>query len=134
MIAFKRIDHIHICVPQERLEEARLFYTEIIGLQLIARPDSVFTNPGYWFAVAGIELHIGVEPALPRTSRHSAFEVKDVQAAKTYLESKGVELIKEPVIPGRERFAFIDPFDNRMELLEFEPLPGPPLRGGSTDQ
>ena len=120
MIAFKRIDHIHICVPRERLEEARLFYTEIIGLQLIARPDNVFTNPGYWLAVAGIELHIGVEPSLARTSRHSAFEVKDVHAAKAYLESKGVELIKEPVIPGRERFAFIDPFGNRMELLEFD--------------
>ena len=46
--------------------------------------------------------------------------MKDVRAAKAYLESKGVELIKEPVIPGRERFAFLDPFGNRMELLEFE--------------
>ena len=120
MIAFKRIDHIHICVPPERLEEARLFYTEIIGMPLIDRPDSVFARPGYWLAVAGIELHIGVEPSLPRTSRHSAFEVNDVHAAKAYLESKGVELIKEPVIPGRQRFAFIDPFGNRMELLEFD--------------
>jgi catechol 2,3-dioxygenase-like lactoylglutathione lyase family enzyme len=129
MIAFKRIDHIHICVPQERLEEARLFYTEIIGLPLIYRPD-VFAKPGYWLAVAGIELHIGVEPSLPRTSRHSAFEVHDVKAARAYLIGKNVEIIPETVIPGRERFAFIDPFGNRMELLEFAPLPGPPRGGG----
>lgn len=119
MITFKRIDHIHICVSPERLEEARLFYTEIIGLPLINRPD-VFSKPGYWLGVAGIELHIGVEPALPRTSRHSAFEVSDVKAAKAYLISKNVEILPETVIPGRNRFAFIDPFGNRMELLEFD--------------
>lgn len=119
MIVFKRADHIHICVPEERLEEARIFYTEIIGLPLITRPD-VFAKPGYWLAVAGIELHIGVEPSLARTSRHSAFEVSDVKAAKAYLLSKNVEILRETVIPGRERFAFIDPFGNRMELLEFD--------------
>lgn len=119
MIDFKRIDHIHICVQEERLEEALLFYTEIIGLQLINRPD-VFAKPGYWLGVAGIELHIGVELSLPRTSRHSAFEVSDVKAAKAYLASKNVEILKETMIPGRKRFAFIDPFGNRMELLEFD--------------
>lgn len=119
MISLKRIDHIHICVPPERLEEARLFYMDVIGLPLIDRPD-VFAKPGYWFAMAGIEFHIGVEPSLPRTTRHSAFEVNDVRAAKAYLQSKNVEIIPETVIPGRERFAFLDPFGNRMELLEFE--------------
>ena len=119
MIEFERIDHIHICIPEERLQEALLFYTEVIGLQLIDRPP-VFSKPGYWLAVAGIELHIGVEPALPRTSRHSAFEVKNVQAAKAYLASKNVEIIPETVIPGRQRFAFYDPFGNRMEFLEFD--------------
>ena len=33
MITFKRLDHFHVCVPPERLEEARLFYTGVIGLQ-----------------------------------------------------------------------------------------------------
>ncbi|QKJ32434.1 VOC family protein [Mucilaginibacter mali] len=119
MIDFKRIDHIHVCVPEERLDEARAFYADIIGLPETYRPD-VFGRPGHWFNVCGIELHIGVEEARPRTIRHSAFEVTDVKAAKAYLESKGVELIWEPVIPGRQRFAFIDPFGNRMELLQFE--------------
>jgi catechol 2,3-dioxygenase-like lactoylglutathione lyase family enzyme len=118
MIPFKRIDHIHICVPPERLEEARGFYADIIGLTEKYRPD-VFGRPGHWFDISGIELHIGVEAPLRRTIRHSAFEVADVKAAKAYLESKGVEIVAEPVIPGRERFTFIDPFGNRMELLEY---------------
>jgi catechol 2,3-dioxygenase-like lactoylglutathione lyase family enzyme len=119
MIEFNRIDHIHICVPLERLQEARKFYAEVIGLKEISRPD-VFGAPGHWFAVGGIELHIGVEAQLKRSIRHSAFEVADVMAARAYLESRSVEIIPEPVIPGRERFAFIDPFGNRMELLQFD--------------
>ena len=70
MITFKRINHVHIAVPPERLEEARKFYTDVIGLKLINRPDDVFDAPGYWFALTDIELHIGVEPAMPRSIRH----------------------------------------------------------------
>lgn len=121
MIDFKRIDHIQICVPPGRLAEARAFYADIIGLPEISRPD-VFDTPGHWFSVGGIELHVGVEPPLPRTNRHSAFEIKDVKAAKTYLLSKGAEVMEVEIIPGRERFFFIDPFGNSMELMEF--LPG----------
>lgn len=118
MINFKRADHIHICVPPERLEEARKFYTEVIGLKPDHRPE-VFSNPGYWFEIADIGFHIGAEPALPRSIRHTAFEVTDVKAAKQYLKEHGVEINEEPVIPGRERFSFIDPFGNSMEILQY---------------
>ena len=117
MINFKRADHIHICVPYEKLEEARFFYTNVMGLQLIDRPD-VFSSAGYWLRMADIELHIGVEDNLPRSIRHTAMEVSDVSAARKHLENHGVEIAEEPVIPGRIRFAFIDPFGNRMELLQ----------------
>ncbi|WPU94162.1 VOC family protein [Mucilaginibacter sabulilitoris] len=117
MINFKRADHIHICVLHGKLEEARLFYTNIIGLQLIDRPD-VFSSAGYWFSLADIELHIGIEDSLPRSIRHTAMEVSNVSAARKHLENHGVEIVEEPVIPGRIRFAFIDPFGNRMELLQ----------------
>jgi catechol 2,3-dioxygenase-like lactoylglutathione lyase family enzyme len=118
MITFKRLDHFHVCVPPERLEEARLFYTEVIGLEMIYRPDDLFSSAGYWFNIGSVQLHIGVEPALPRTIRHVAMEVTDIDAARAQLEANGVEIVEEPIIPGRTRFAFIDPFGNRMELLQ----------------
>ena len=117
MIRFKRTDHIHICVPPERLEEARQFYTDIIGLEPDHRP-TVFRHPGYWFKVADIGFHIGVEPALPRSIRHTAFEVEDIREAREHLKKHGIEVHEEEVIPGRERFFFLDPFGNRMELLQ----------------
>ena len=118
MITFKRADHIHICVPPERLEEARHFYADIIGLKLTQRPE-VFVNPGYWFEIGDIGFHIGIELGLVQTSRHSAFEVIDLAAARQQLEDNGVKTYEEERLPDRERFFFLDPFGNRMELLKY---------------
>jgi catechol 2,3-dioxygenase-like lactoylglutathione lyase family enzyme len=118
MIKFKRVDHFHICVPPERLEEARDFYTKVIGLELIYRPNHLFSSAGYWFNIGNVQLHIGVEPVLPVSIRHTAIEVDDADAARKHLQDNRVEILEEPVIPGRHRFAFIDPFGNRMELLQ----------------
>ncbi|MDP9048143.1 MAG: VOC family protein [Bacteroidota bacterium] len=117
MIVFTRINHIHICAPPERLEEARRFYADVMGLTEVHRPE-VFPAPGHWFAAGDIELHIGVEDLQIETIRHSAFEVADIAAARKQLETHGIEISEEPVIPGRERFSFLDPFGNRMELLQ----------------
>jgi len=124
MIQFKRTDHINICVAPEKLEEAREFYANVIGLEPIERPD-VFPGPGYWFNIGDIELHIGIERPLDRTFRHTAFEVTDIATTRKYLEAHGLEITKEPVIPGRIRFTFFDPFGNRMELLEYIAPPSP---------
>ena len=118
MIQFKRTDHINICVSPERLEEARAFYANVIGLQPAHRPD-VFGIPGYWFLIADIELHIGIEPALPPSNRHTAFEVTNLDECRRHLEANAITIKEEPYIPGRNRFTFIDPFDNRLELLEY---------------
>ena len=120
MIEFKRLNHVHISVPAERLEDARAFYADVIGLKQTARPDEVFDAKGYWFTVTDIELHIGIEPAMPSSIRHYAFEVNDIDAARRHLQNHGVELMEEPVIPGRTRFSFIDPFGNRVELLQLK--------------
>jgi catechol 2,3-dioxygenase-like lactoylglutathione lyase family enzyme len=118
MITFKRANHINICVPPERLEEAKAFYTEVICLKQIPRPDHLFSTPGYWFDIGDIQLHIGVEPFLPRSNRHIAFEVADLAAARAQLEKRGIEIVEEPLVPGWNRFAFYDPFGNRTELIE----------------
>jgi catechol 2,3-dioxygenase-like lactoylglutathione lyase family enzyme len=122
MITFKRVDHINISVPPERLEEAFEFYSEVLGLEQIDRPDKIFGSKGYWFDIGDIQLHISCEKPLPRSTRHTAFEVADIAAARKQLEKFGVEITEEPKLPNRDRFAFIDPFGNRMELLQINPL------------
>jgi catechol 2,3-dioxygenase-like lactoylglutathione lyase family enzyme len=119
MIQFKRTDHINICVAPRDLEAARKFYTDVLGLQSTPRPDHIFDKPGYWFIVADIQLHIGVEPPVGRTFRHTAFEVANLAASRAHLLVNGITIDEEPIIEGRERFTFLDPFGNRMELLEY---------------
>jgi catechol 2,3-dioxygenase-like lactoylglutathione lyase family enzyme len=116
MINFKRIDHVQICIPKGKENEARAFYTDVIGLKEIPKPASLAANGGLWYQLADIELHLGVEPEII-TRRHPAFEIADVPAARALLEKK-VKIVEEPDIPGRIRFAFIDPFGNKIELLQ----------------
>ena len=122
MIEFLRTDHINISVAPERLEEARKFYLDVIGLQQIERPNHLFSSAGHWFNIGDIQLHIGVEPAQARSARHTAFEITNVDSARKHLENCNVEIIEEPIISGRTRFAFIDPFGNRIELLQLKEL------------
>jgi catechol 2,3-dioxygenase-like lactoylglutathione lyase family enzyme len=117
MIKFKRFDHVQICIPKDAEDEARKFYTDIIGLKEKPKPQSLIANGGLWYQVADVELHLSVEMPMVKTRRHPAFEIEDVAAARKLLENV-VEIMEEPVIPGRVRFSFIDPFGNKLELLQ----------------
>jgi catechol 2,3-dioxygenase-like lactoylglutathione lyase family enzyme len=123
MINFKRTDHINVCVPIEKIEEARAFYADVLGLTPTPRPDHVFDTPGYWFKVADVEFHVGVEPPAGNTFRHTAFEVTDLKACRQHLIDNGIAIDEQPLIEGRDRLMFADPFGNRMELLEYNLSP-----------
>ena len=118
MIKFKRIDHVQICIPRGKETEARRFYTDIIGLTEIPKPEALIPNGGLWYQVADIQLHLGTEDQINKSKRHPAFEVTDLQAAEQHLVKHGVKIKEETQIPGQHRFSFVDPFGNRVELLQ----------------
>lgn len=118
MIKFKRLDHIQICIPTGKEDEARRFYTDIIGLTEIPKPIELIANGGLWYQISDIQFHIGTENEINKSKRHPAFEVTNIQAARTHLENCGVKIKEEIQVPGQIRFSFIDPFDNRIELLQ----------------
>ncbi len=117
-ITFKRIDHIQITLPKGREDDARNFYSGILGLEETDKPESLKASGGVWFKIAEAELHLGVEDS-QKSKRHPAFEINDIDNVKAYLKSKGIEIKEEIPIPGRKRFSFFDPFGNRIELLEY---------------
>jgi catechol 2,3-dioxygenase-like lactoylglutathione lyase family enzyme len=119
MINFKRTDHVNVCVPIEKIEEARAFYANVLGLIPTPRPDHIFDTPGYCFKRAYIEFLVGVEPPSGHTFRHTAFEVTDLAACRRHLINNGIVINEQPVIEGRDRLMFADPFGNSMELLEY---------------
>jgi catechol 2,3-dioxygenase-like lactoylglutathione lyase family enzyme len=118
MINFKRLDHIQICIPTGKENEARNFYTDVIGLKEIPKPQELIPNGGLWYQLADIQFHIGTENEINRSKRHPAFEITNLEDAKEYLKKKGVKIKEEIQIPGCLRFSFFDPFGNRIELLQ----------------
>jgi catechol 2,3-dioxygenase-like lactoylglutathione lyase family enzyme len=118
-INFTRLNHVQLCIPPGADEEAREFYGRLLALEEVEKPAELRENGGMWFAVAGVQLHIGVEEAGPhRSKRHPAFEVEDLPSVRSYLERNGVPTRDEPDTNGFRRFSFFDPFGNRVELME----------------
>lgn len=115
----RRLDHVQLCIPPDSEREACEFYTTVLGLDEIPKPEPLRANGGLWFRAGDVELHLGVEDVdSPLSKHHPAFEVGDIEDARVQLEGHGVAVSDETPIPGRERFSFRDPFGNRIELFE----------------
>jgi len=118
-IKFNRLDHVQVCIPRGAEDRAREFYGRVLGLEEIEKPEVLKKNGGMWYALADIQLHVGVEAEVAPSKRHPGFEVEDAKGVRAYLEGRGVKTKDEPDLPGvAYRFSFFDPFGNRIELLE----------------
>jgi|SRR4030095_6454352 len=126
-INFKHIDHVQLTIPKGTEDRARKFYSGILGLEEIEKPDELKPSGGVWFKIGDVELHLGVEgtfaPGVPVNTlfskRHSAFVIDNIDEVEKYLTESGAGIKKEIQLPGRKRFSFYDPFGNRIELLEY---------------
>jgi catechol 2,3-dioxygenase-like lactoylglutathione lyase family enzyme len=116
-IKIKRLHHVQICIPVGFETEARRFYTDTLGFTEIKVP-SAHKLGGVWYKVGDAELHLGIEPEIYPTKRFPAFEVESIKDAVALLESKGISVKQEPEIPGMKRISFLDPWKNKLELLE----------------
>jgi uncharacterized protein YhfF len=118
MIKINRLDHIQICIPFGKEEEARSFYTNILKFKEIPKPAELVKNGGLWYEVGDIQFHIGCEEETNNSKRHPAFEVENIKILRKYLEEQKVKIKEDITIPNCERFSMIDPFNNRIEFLE----------------
>lgn len=117
-IEFLKINHIQLCIPTGREEEARIFYCGILGLEEISKPADLKKNGGFWLKIAAIELHIGTEDVQNKSKRHPSFEVNGLDQIKEVLKLENIRLKEDKPLPHFRRFSFYDPFNNRIELLE----------------
>lgn len=108
----------HVSINVANVEEVAPFYTDILGMQELDRPD--FGFPGRWLRTkAGAEVHlIQVEDWVPPKGQHWAFRVDDIDATVAELREAGVRIKDAAAIPGttaRQTF-FKDPAGNMIEL------------------
>ena len=121
-----RVQHVSLPFPgtPESLETARRFYADILGLAECPRPP-LLPGVGIWYTVGDQELHLFSEPdgvaVNARSRRHPCFQVEDAAALRAHLEAAGVTTRDDDgEIPGRRRFFAVDPFENTLELVQFE--------------
>lgn len=107
----------HVSLNVGDLDEATRFYTEVLGLEVLPRPD--FGFPGLWLRAEGQEIHLmQVEKHRAPEGQHFAFRVDDIDASVAELQDLGVEVRGPYAIPGvsaRQAF-FHDPSGNMIEL------------------
>ncbi|MEF3354998.1 VOC family protein [Paenibacillus sp. GYB006] len=115
------IDHVQLAGPPGCESEARHFYSEILGFTEIPKPEVLQKRGGVWFLCGSHEVHIGVQADFsPATKAHPAFDVKQLEALRSYLVDQGIPVIADDARQeeGVVRFYLHDPFGNRLEFME----------------
>ena len=115
------IDHVQLTAPPGCEPEARRFFSGLLGLEELEKPEPLRARGGVWFRVGGQQLHVGVEQAFaPARKAHPAFAVSDYDELLARLDSAGVPATDDASIPGVRRCHVADPWGNRIELVEVE--------------
>lgn len=117
-IQFNRLNHVQICIPTGEENKAREFYSGILGLDEVEKPEILKPNGGFWLSMNDIQIHIGTENMQGKSKRHPAFEVEDLAKVKIHLLNNHVRIKQDQPIPGFQRFSIFDYWGNRIELME----------------
>jgi len=112
------IDHVQLAAPAGCEEDARAFFSGLLGLDELEKPESLRARGGVWFRVGSQQLHVGVDPDFaPAGKAHPAFTVARYDELLNRLRAAGEEIKEDSSSPGVRRCYVEDPWGNRIELL-----------------
>jgi catechol 2,3-dioxygenase-like lactoylglutathione lyase family enzyme len=118
---YEALDHVQLASPAGSEGEARDFYRDKLGFNEVEKPAALKKNGGVWFQAGAVHIHIGVdEPFIPAKKAHPAIRVKNLAALKEHLREVEIDFHIDDSLPGANRFYVADPFENRIEFLEWE--------------
>ena len=111
-------DHVQIAMPAGGEAAARAFFGAALGLAELRKPPEQAARGGCWFAIGGLQLHLGVEAGFrPAQKAHVALRTDDLTALRARLSRSGHQLTDASPVEGRARFFTTDPFGNRIEFI-----------------
>jgi catechol 2,3-dioxygenase-like lactoylglutathione lyase family enzyme len=114
------LDHVQIAAPAGCEPAARRFYGELLGLPELDKPEPLQARGGVWFALAGGQLHVGVEERFaPARKAHPAlrFDGAALDQLARRLTDAGAPVLWSTELADVRRFFTEDPWGNRLELL-----------------
>jgi glyoxylase I family protein len=114
----------HFSLAVADIEKARAFYSDLLGLPELERPD--FGLPGIWYQAGPVQLHLIQTPpgvdvgsqaaSLTPLAQHIAFAIGDYAAVHSRLEEAGFEMLAAGAEVGQ---IFVrDPDGNTIEFIE----------------
>jgi catechol 2,3-dioxygenase-like lactoylglutathione lyase family enzyme len=114
------LHHVQITVPTAMEEAAVTFYTEVLGLLPVDKPEVLQERGGHWFQLGGLELHLSLEDGVNRrsTRAHVAYRVDDIEYWRRRMIENDITPVESIDIPGYDRFEARDPFGNRIEFIQ----------------
>lgn len=116
---FETIDHVQLAMPVGREDEAERFYRDVLGLEVVPKPEAMAARGGRWFEAGAVKVHLGTEPDFrPAKKAHPAITVGNFDALLKRLAAAGVEFRPAEEGPGRRRGHIDDCFGNRIELID----------------
>lgn len=113
------IDHVQLAMPSGEEAQVRAFYGDVLGLREVAKPEILAGRGGVWYEQGALKLHLGVEQDFqPARKAHPALLVHGLTALIERCRQAGYSVSSDVALAGYERFHVIDPFGNRLELME----------------
>ncbi|NJN60413.1 MAG: glyoxalase [Coleofasciculaceae cyanobacterium RL_1_1] len=119
--------HLHTTFCVRNLDDARYFYSEIIGLCEIT--DRPLTFPGLWYDLGNAQLHLILDPDIQISiassdkwgrSPHLALHITDLTPIRHTLDRQ--EIAYQSSASGRPALFVRDPDGN---TIEFAQIPAP---------
>ena len=118
-MAILSLDHVQLAMPAGREDDARAFYSGLLGLEEQPKPANLAKRGGCWFGRGALKVHVGVENDFrPTRKAHPAFIVDDLAELRKTLETAGCLVVEDEPLEGYDRFYVNDPFGNRIELMQ----------------
>ena len=92
-----RLDHVQLAMPPGREAEAEAFYSGLLGLTRVPKPEPLAARGGCWFDDGAVAVHLGVEEDFrPARKAHPALVVRDLPALEAALRAAGVAVRPNP--------------------------------------
>ena len=110
----------HVGIPVTDFDRALEFYVGVLGLEAIAAPKAFAANVR-WLRLGDEQIHLIRGSSKPESDgiRHVALHIKNVNAAREHLQSRGFKLVEQPFVSNADRFYVNDPDGNSIELIQW---------------
>jgi catechol 2,3-dioxygenase-like lactoylglutathione lyase family enzyme len=112
------IHHVQLAMPAGREDDARRFYSGVLGIPEVQKPADLVRRGGVWFETGNLRVHLGVEQNFrPAQKAHPGLLVRDLKLLSKRLADGGYGVTAGEPLEGYEHIYVNDPFGNRLELL-----------------